>query len=477
MHRDLDSKDIYITDNDGIQQKLQQLPSTDSEKALGIEFSPSGDMKAEANYLRQKALEWADKVRSGHLTHQEAWYCLRSTVLRTIEYAIPATTFSYKQTESFMRPILTIGLPRSGICRNISRQIVYSPIKYQGFGIRHPFISQGIAKIRLLFAFNQSLSSQLINASWYRTQKESGFGHYFLQKNYEWIQHVLTPGWVTSLWEFLSLYEIDIRRVGTTSKRQHRHSKDEYIMERVSKEMPAMSKPDRIIFNNCRLYLQVELISDILTANGHAIQQHLWKGTRYTPPNTGWPPIPELSASAWKIWRTTLQSILNTNEQGWCHESFPAVENTTDWIWYLQPMENRLYERCQNHWNEYSVSGGRRNSRNHRYSNSVVINSPPDNLIPVTVYHNGNGKFIDGKGLTSSIIQNVVPTWNDYANITEIGNIAQLALATQQGAELLVVSDGSSKDNEGGAGWIITTEHLFHSGIYIYWEKTKYQAF
>jgi hypothetical protein len=177
---------------------------------------------------------------------------------------------------------MEVGLPRSGLCRKISRDVVFAPLKYQGFGIRHPFIGQGIAKIQTLFDLRQTLSQQLIDTSWQRTMVESGMGAQFLQKKCDWIQDVITRGWIKSLWEFVSLHGITIVRMDSLGSRCLRHDQDRYLMDIVAEKGSDITKADRLIFNSCRLYMQVSLLSDISTADGYAIQSHIWKGIRFS---------------------------------------------------------------------------------------------------------------------------------------------------------------------------------------------------
>ncbi len=241
--------ELRILDDEGRSHPIQQLPSTKSELALGIMFSPSGTMDEETNYLQDKAKVWADKVRAGHLSHKEAWYCLNATVLRAIEYALPATTLTLKQLNSVLQPILNIGLPRSGICRKTSRNLIFAPLKYQGFGIRHPFLSQGIYKMRSLFDKRQKLSQKLIDVSWGHMTIESGLGVQFLQRDIQWYQDLVSDGWIKSLWDFVSTNNITISRVDSVATTNHlRHRADCFIMEAVKIEGNDITKQERRIF-------------------------------------------------------------------------------------------------------------------------------------------------------------------------------------------------------------------------------------
>jgi hypothetical protein len=460
--------ELRILDDEGRSHPIQQLTATSSELALGIMFSPSGNMTAEMKYLQDKATSWADKVRSGQLSHREAWYCLNATVLRAIEYALPATTLTFRQLNSVMQPILNIGLPRSGICRKTSRSLVFAPVKYQGFGIRHPFIGQGIYKIRSLFDTRQQLSQKLIDVSWSHTMVESGLGSQFLQKDILWFQDLITEGWVKSLWEFVSTYEITVLRADNVAVSQLRHLDDCYLMEAVAARGPDIVKSDRCIFNSCRLYLQVSLISDISTANGAAIQHHIWKGIRHVEGRGWWPKQPRPSERAWKIWRRILKHTLTTDDNGRYLTKLPKTNPTDDWRWFLEKDTNCLYEKSNEGWKEYHVRLGHRNTRNQWYGNPSPCDTPNSNqLLAVTTYPRGDGVAVDGRGSDIIVPCTVTVRWQDFIEHVIVGDEEAFTQAMITNQTILIVSDGSVKDNFAAAAWILTTDKLYSSGTYI----------
>jgi hypothetical protein len=124
-------------------------------------FAPSGCSDDETEYLRQNGQAWANSVRSSNLTRDEVWYSLQHLVMKTIEYPLIAKTMTKTQLDRVVIPFLQIGLPRSGICRTISRSLVFSSIKYQGFGICHTFVTQGARKLLQLFNLRQNLLKNL----------------------------------------------------------------------------------------------------------------------------------------------------------------------------------------------------------------------------------------------------------------------------------------------------------------------------
>jgi hypothetical protein len=104
----LDSKTkIEIKDEKGLNKEIKQINNQKGELALGIMFSPTNKTEDERTYLREKTNKWADQVRTGHLKKHDAWLCLQTTIMRTIEYALPATTLTKQQldhTQDFRNP-------------------------------------------------------------------------------------------------------------------------------------------------------------------------------------------------------------------------------------------------------------------------------------------------------------------------------------------------------------------------------------
>jgi hypothetical protein len=154
-------------------------------KSLGIMFAPSGCSDDETEYLRQKGQAWGNHVRSSSLTRDEVWYSLQHMIMKTIEYPLIATTMTKTQLDRVVIPILQIGLPRSGICRTISRSLVFSSTKYQGIGICHPFVTQGARKLLQLFSFESKFTQELVSIAYNTTMIESGLGLHFLDQPYE----------------------------------------------------------------------------------------------------------------------------------------------------------------------------------------------------------------------------------------------------------------------------------------------------
>ncbi len=229
-------------------------------------------------------------------------------------------------------------------------------------------------------------------------------------------------------------------------------------------------------FNFCRIFLRVELLSDILTADGHAIRQEIWKGIHNSSISRNgshvWPSQPRPTEKAWNVWRLFLQRILHTNSSGRLEIPQQRIGLVVDWTWAYHESTNRLYHWAHEHILEYSLF---RESRNHRIRQQQFrilgsVQDIPLGSVAVTVYHRGPSVLIDGIGMGDRrVLAKLAPIQrniNDYMVYQQVGtdDFLKTALIANK---LMIMSDGSAKDGLGAAAWIVTSEELFTAGKFI----------
>jgi hypothetical protein len=114
------------------------------------------------------------------------------------------------------------------------------------------------------------------------------------------------------------MYKIKLRRVSNVPNQQMRFEGDACIMVSVCAkckwELSSIGS-----FNYCRLFLGVELLSDIITADGTTIRQILWKGHKdenLCSGNEEYFHQPRPSEKMWIVWRKILRNVYDCNEYG-----------------------------------------------------------------------------------------------------------------------------------------------------------------
>ena len=138
---------LQVKDCNGWMQMLTRLPVDQVEWTLGVCVAPDGNMKNEFEYLQSVAKEWGERTHTGHLPKQLTWQSLSITIMKKLEYPLPAMVFTEKQCVAILWPLLTPALQAMGIQGNFPRDLVHGPVKYQGLGILNLYVSQGIAHI------------------------------------------------------------------------------------------------------------------------------------------------------------------------------------------------------------------------------------------------------------------------------------------------------------------------------------------
>jgi hypothetical protein len=288
--------------------------------------------------------------------------------------------------------------------------------------------------------------------------------------NIKSIQQLATDGWLKSVWEFVSDYNIRLTREDGNNSRTLQNERDSYIMYDVgSKNQWGIQEMKK--FNACRMYLQVELLSDIVTADGKAIQQTMWQGRKDVGNNCRVKYFFQQERpgeTAWSLWRNMLKRTYGCSDTRKLGVSMGAFKRTADWKWLFDPVTDRLYNIIGNQEAEvYTRVLQGRITRSCQYGNCTKTSDIPINMAPVTVYKHGIFIKIDGKGELGDK-ENLRNKSNWYASTTNeiVGNI-NLLVELLQTEEIIIMCDGSEKKGCAAAAWIISTKTAFENNNYI----------
>jgi hypothetical protein len=278
-------------------------------------------------------------------------------------------------------------------------------------------------------------------------QIESRVGPGFLEKaNYK-LQQLVTKGWLHSIWEFATTYKIKIQRPQCENAREWKNQNDSYIMKDVCSNSNWGIR-ELLKFNCCRLYLQVELISDIVTADGKQIRQQAWKGIKdegHTNYVKNYFQQQRPGETAWSLWRRILKETYNCDDAGKLGRAIGPIQPTKDWLWFYHEPSDRLYKKKEQGWEVCSRLLQGRRTRTCQYGNLHLSNDIPSNVIPVTVYKKGEGFKIDGKGtdrIEQSFTRNI--KWYETTTVAIKGALDMIVTSLQDN-EVIIMWDGSEK--------------------------------
>ena len=113
---------LRAIDYDRTVRNVTRLATDEAYETLGVFLAPTGDHSAEYKYLTSKAQKWADRLRTAPLCDFEAATALRTMILKTLEYPLPALFLLESECNKLMLIILTAALPKAKFNRNSCRR-------------------------------------------------------------------------------------------------------------------------------------------------------------------------------------------------------------------------------------------------------------------------------------------------------------------------------------------------------------------
>ena len=451
---------------------LQNIPVSKTQTMLGVDLAPNGDNTSQVQLLKEKTKKMGELIRVGSLTHNEAWIALQTMAIKTVEYPLPASTFTKEEIQSIIWPILKHYLPKSGINRNISRDVLFGPIRLGGLGVHDPFVTQGINHITDMIdhLWNNTLTGKLIQHSIEQLRIEIGSNCNIFEEKINKYEHILlTKSWIRHTWKFMTQYNLQL--IIHTHKFQKRRQHDTIMMEKIL-QIHTLSKTERRDANKCRIYLRAVSIADITTGDGKRISDFAMKGyqnNRQTRSDIEWPLWGKPAEKEWKSWCKAIRLAYCTRKEGELDKPLGAWTETIsdDWEWFENMFDEKLYQREKRNgtWKTYEPIG--RSHRRKRFNNIGYNIGKPNKgtiLIPTTVTTAVD--YYKGEGINAIIPidennnnQHTHPPlpWL-HQSCTQTENLHQLIQEIKDGTAI-AVSDGSycPERQIGSAAWTIQT--------------------
>ena len=270
--------EISLIGPDGTCETIRRLEPDEAEKTLGIMMAPDGDERAQEKKLRSVATEWAEKIKTGFLLKCDLLPMIRTTIMKTLEYPMALTTLSKKAWEKILSPILQVGLPKGGICRNFPRVVIFGPTQLQGLGLPHPYALQVAHHVEacLRHGTNQTNTGQYLSAALEAHQLELGIPLGLFQNRFNEVGLLASDTWLKKVWQELSDLDIHLAYQGPDVGLCRKD--DEFLMDAFITE--GYTGDDLRWLNWCRMHLHAVTLSDLATADGHWITEASWNGIR-----------------------------------------------------------------------------------------------------------------------------------------------------------------------------------------------------
>ena len=238
-------------------------------------------------------------------------------------------------------------LPKCGIVRTFPITHRHLPSQYQGLNLPLLYLEQEIGKLNAIlnFGHTESVVWAQLSLGFEHIQVHLGLKDILLNYEYETFCDLCPDCWIKTVWKFMSNHNLKIQ--GWKQVRPLQRKNDIFLMEEIAQH--DISIQDRKIFNECRMYLQVETLSDIVSGDGKRIAQCYYNGRRdeYRHPKLRWPDVTRPNTHRWIKWKSILDKV-------WCRDKSVHrvhIPLTTwkyspnmKWIWFFDPLTENLYQ-------------------------------------------------------------------------------------------------------------------------------------
>jgi hypothetical protein len=260
----------------GTECEIQEIAANEAYKLLGVQMTLTGDSTAQEETMKEKCMKMAKVFTLAPLSPQDVTTGYTTVILPTLKYGLAATAIPWYRLDAIQQPLIHTLLPKMGINRHFPRAVVYAPEQFGGLGIHQLSAEQGLAHIQYL-------------AGSIRARTDDYQAIYILLESYILLSGItgnplenmapidyIDAPWVETTRIFLHSINATIQIPDLATIRPYRIN-DKGIMEQVSQNISDMTTLQQI--NNCRLYLQVHTLADIVTRRGRHLSRSLPRTT------------------------------------------------------------------------------------------------------------------------------------------------------------------------------------------------------
>jgi hypothetical protein len=173
-------------------------------------------------------------------------------------------------------------LSKMGLSSKTPRAIIYGPID-QGGGLGHGNTEtmQGQEHLTIILSHlrHQDQLGQVMRISLDTLNLFLGLSKYPLTYDFDQIKKYHEPLWITNTWAFLS--SIDGSVLFTTDRTLKTQCVNDHFLMEQFLTINGIGAKELQRLNQCRLYLQVTLLSEISSANGKTILENYFQGNKH----------------------------------------------------------------------------------------------------------------------------------------------------------------------------------------------------
>jgi len=294
-------------------KEIKRLQPFTAHRTLGIWVAVDGNNRRQFEVLRKKIDAWCDKIRTKYMKGEDIIKAYQGYLEPGLRYVLSMTSFTFDECEKLSKKTAPILLNAINVQKNCARSVLYSPIRYGGYGIKHLYHIQGIEKMCFLFMHyrKNDTTGKLLQTCMEWTNVEMGTGRHFMSLPSKKWQHLATKTWITNLWEYVEECGMEINFTNTTETNLPRQN-DFYLMDIIMNDQ--VTQHDQKIFNEIRMHMKLKTASDIVKCNSeNQIVPNIMEGVNYRGSKLNWPNTHEYPKEWIKTWKSLIMTYIIQN--------------------------------------------------------------------------------------------------------------------------------------------------------------------
>jgi len=479
IKKNMKLKTISIQDEDGIVRKVQRYEEKDSREYLGVHQQADGGNQKQIEILFTKVENWNEKIKASRLPPTLNYIAVFSRIHKSLLYPLPATTIDEDTLQDISNKLYEQSLPKCGINRKFPIDFRDLPHQYHGLGLPNLYLQQEISKLNEFISksHTEHIMWKQLQVGLELAQMQTGLLGCVYNYNYGKYEFLLQDSWIKTQWKFISDMGLNVK--GWKNNIPLQRIQDKGIMETmVNSDLPQSTIEN---VNKCRKYLKAFTLSDIIDGSGRKLCPMALKGV-IDPGRESvyeWKSIKKPNLYAWTQWECTLKKVLCEDNQSstvkqnlgnWTHK------DDHKWYWFYHPYLKKLFHLKNEVVHVYRLSSRRsmdlrNNVRLFRAIKVIKVDQIPLGVCRATAEYESNKNYSYAKFYGYSHEErNESPTINDTIltkfnpnqqwmimsnNISAVSNATLCHMMSQK---VVLVSDGSHKDEDSSMAAILESE-------------------
>jgi hypothetical protein len=143
--------ELRIMNPDGTKSPIKQEKVTESKKTLGIYDSLLGGNKGHLSYIVEKAAQWVNRMKNGHLPSHIAWMAYKHQLWPSLRYGLGTMTNNIEVVNKLLNATDYKTLNILGVFRNVFTGLQKLHTTFGEFGLFSLPTKQLNSRVNMLF--------------------------------------------------------------------------------------------------------------------------------------------------------------------------------------------------------------------------------------------------------------------------------------------------------------------------------------